>query len=111
MPEVRQYRRFGARYMLANILSMVPFVPVFVFICLRASSGNFDSWFWLATGFFILGALFGLRWQAYRSRRMICPHCGDLILRTNHPAPNQPINFICSRCDVEWVSGLSVADD
>lgn len=111
MPEIRKYRRFGARYMLLNVVSVLPFVPVFIFMWHRASSGRFDTWFWLATGLFGVGGVFGLWWQARRSRRMNCPQCGALIVRTDHPAPNQPINFVCTRCDVKWVTGLSVADD
>ena len=97
--------------MLANAASVLPFVPVFFFMWNRASSGNLDIWFWFSAGIFAAGAVFGLWWQARRSRRMNCPQCGTLIFRTSHPGPNQPINFVCRRCDVEWVTGLSAAND
>ncbi len=111
MPTIREYRRFGTRYMLTNAASVTPFVAVFIFIWRRADSGPFDRWFWLATALFVVGAIFGLWWQAYRSRRMICPQCGTRIVRTDHPRSNEPIDFVCSRCDVKWATGLSVADD
>jgi hypothetical protein len=111
MPEMREYRRFGSRYMLLNALSMLPFIPVFIFIWIRAQAMNLDFWLWIASGIFLAGAVFGLWWQWYRSRRMVCPKCGSFILRKGHVEAGEPLNFVCTRCDIEWVTGLSQSDD
>ncbi len=111
MPELRHYRRFGRWYMLANAASVLPFLPVLIFIWHRASIDRIDAWFWLGVSLFVAGAGFGLWWQAHRSRRMRCPQCRTRIVRSSQPGLNDPINFICPRCELEWVTGLRVSDD
>jgi len=111
MPEIRTYRRFGARFLLEGVVGVALLLPVFAFLSARARSDRFDHWFWIATAVFVLGAGGGLLRQAARLRRMVCPQCGHLIVRTDSPPPRHPINFVCARCDVEWVTGLHVSDD
>jgi hypothetical protein len=86
-------------------------LPVFAFLWARASTDELDHWFWIATAVFVLGTIAGLLRQAGRLRRMVCPQCGSLIVNTDLPPPRHPINFVCRRCDVEWVTGLHVTDD
>lgn len=97
--------------MLTNALSVLPFVGVFIFLWWRISRGRLDMWFCSAVIVFVAGAIFGLWWQNYRARHMKCPQCKSDLVRTERVAPGQPINFVCSRCDVVWVTGLSEADD
>jgi hypothetical protein len=111
MPEIRAYRRFGVRVLLEGVVGVALLLPVFAFLWARATRDQFDEWFWIATALFVAGAGGGLLWHARRLRRMICPQCGTLIVRTDAPLPRHPINFTCTRCDVEWVTGLRVGDD
>jgi len=111
MPEIRKYRRFGVRFLLEGAVGVAVLLPVFAFLSVRASNDRFDHWFWIATAVFVLGAGGGLLRQTARLRRMVCPQCGNLILRADYPPPPHPINFVCARCDVEWVTGLHVSDD
>lgn len=97
--------------MLTNAASALPFVLVFTFMWFRLRSGRIDALFWSACALFVAGSVFGLWWQAYRSRRMICPQCGAMLFRSGHPGRGQAMNFVCSHCDVEWITGLSVPDD
>jgi hypothetical protein len=111
MPQIRTYRRFGFVFLLEGVAGVALLLPVFVFLWARASDDRFDAWFWIATAVFVLGAGGGLLRQAARLRRMLCPQCGNLIVRTDYPPVRHPINFVCTRCDVEWVTGLHVTDD
>jgi type VI protein secretion system component VasK len=89
MPEMREYRQFGARYMLMNALSVIVFVPLFIYLWGGVSAGRFDVWFWVAVGVFVGGAVFGLWWQAYRARRMTCPAMRNVADPCGH-APSRP---------------------
>lgn len=113
MPTIKNYRAYGLRYLLFNLLSLLPFIPVIVFIWLRASSGIWDSWTWGAFAIFLAGGVFGLWWQHRRHTRIQCPQCGQLIRHEsfNRLQPGDPINFYCKQCDIEWVTGLSVPTD
>lgn len=107
MPTQREYRRFGTHYILLNVLSMIPFIPVFVLTFMRAGKGIWDHWTWTGIAVFILGAIVGLVWQHRRGTRMRCPECGKLlIIRERDLEEDDPVNFVCDRCDIEWVTGL-----
>ena len=112
MPTQREYRRFGTRYILLNILSMLPFIPVFVSTFMRAWKGIWDQWTFAGMTVFALGAIIGLIWQHRRGTRMRCPECGKLLrIRYFDLEVDEPVNFLCDRCDIEWVTGLRKSDE
>lgn len=49
--------------MLLKVVSMLPFLPVFIFIWMRVAAGIWDPLTWAAIGVFVAGGLFGLWWQ------------------------------------------------
>lgn len=104
----KEIHSFGLRYLLMNFLSMLPFIPVFIFMFIRASN---DQWDWITFslfGLFGMGACFGLWWQSHRSSRFVCPECNTLIIdRHENIKVGGELNFICKKCDIEWVTGLS----
>ena len=91
-----------------NILSMLPFIPVFAIIWVRASDNKMDWITYSLIGLFLVGAVFGLWWQNRRSTRFTCPEC-DKLLVDNHVdvAPGDELNFNCKDCEIEWVTGLT----
>jgi len=98
--------------MIMNLLSMLPFVPVFIILWHRTSHGIWDDVTFLWTGIFILGAIFGLYWQKRRQNRLRCPDCGKLIIDKHRTVKcGEPLNFYCDICDVEWVTGLIAPED
>ena len=112
MTTVREYRRFGTRYLLINVLTLLPFVPIFAFTFWRVSSGVWDLWTWTGIGIFVLGAVFGLWFQHRRATRFVCPECGQIIVGpVDDPEPGAPIDFVCEHCDIRWRTGLSVPED
>lgn len=99
----KDYRKYGYRYMVLNLLSMLPFIPVFVIFVYR---GKFDNIGISLTVVFVVGAVFGLAWQHRRHSRIRCPQCKDILFAEKNLARGAPNNFRCTRCDVEWVTGL-----
>lgn len=98
--------------MLANLLSVAPFVPVLIVAWDRASRGIWGEVTWGCLALFGAGAVAGLIWQRRRYSRYRCPDCGKLIVDSHKGArPGDPTNFHCDVCDVEWVTGLRAADD
>ncbi len=106
MTTTRKDHRAGYRYILVNILTMLPFIPLFVIAWRRGSSGIWDHWTWTCIVLFVLGAIFGLWYQRRRETRFRCPECRTLIvgpidgLRIGHP-----IIFYCDKCDIRWETG------
>jgi len=97
--------------MLLNLLSVLPFVPVFVIACRRASRGIWDTTTGACIGVLGVGGIIGLFWQHRRHSRYVCPDCGKRIIDRHKDArPGDPIDFYCDVCDVEWVTGLSASD-
>ena len=92
--------------MLVNLLTMLPFIPIFAFAWWRMSSGMWDIWTWTSIVAFALGAVLGLWYQRRRETRLKCPECGAMIvgpiggLKIDHP-----IDFYCKNCDIRWETG------
>ena len=95
-----------------NLLSVLPFVPVFIVAWRRMARGVMDHITWGCLGLFVVGGIFGLYWQHRRHSRFRCPDCGKLIVDRHRTARSgDPIDFYCDVCDVEWVTGLIVSTD
>ena len=107
MTTQKNYKWFGYKYLILNALSIIPFVPVFIFLWQRTSQGIWDEVTFKWAGIFIMGGIVGLYWQTRRKNRFHCPDCGILIVDKHLTAkPGDPLNFYCDVCDVEWVTGL-----
>ncbi len=106
----RKYRRFGKRYLLQNLILFVPLAALFVVAWSRWD--KFDMVFWLCIILFVAGVLAALIWERRRLRNFTCPKCGTIIQEPTikHRQAEDPINYYCSRCDIEWETGLFEAD-
>lgn len=93
--------------MMLNLLSMLPFIPMLAIVIYRRKMDEIDIGLLIV---FVAGAIFGLAWQHRRHSRIKCPQC-KTTLYSDHGklAPGDPINSRCEKCDVEWVTGLSVS--
>lgn len=104
--EVIRDNRFGNRYLIRNIMKMVPFGMGFVF--LWRDWGRFDLQFWLGIGCFV-GGLVSWAWQDRQVlRSYCCPRCGRHLSRPTleQRVEGDPICFYCESCDVEWDTKL-----
>ena len=106
MAELKKYKRFGLRYLLANIVLFIPLVILFVIAWSRWE--KMDAVFWISVTLFIIGVIIGLVWDIVRLRNFHCPKCGKLITdpKEKERKEGEPINYYCSECDIEWETGL-----
>jgi predicted RNA-binding Zn-ribbon protein involved in translation (DUF1610 family) len=112
MTRIRAHPTFGRRYLAVNVVTMLPAVPVLVFVFWRGASGVWDLWTWIAIGSFAVAAIAGLWSQHRRSSRFVCPECGRPIVRPiDQREPGAPVDFLCEHCDIRWRTGLRVSDN
>ena len=112
MTTTREHRAFGRRYLAVNVLTMLPAVPVLVFIFWRGASGIYDRWTWIAIGAFAVAAIAGLWSQNRRGSRIVCPECDRAIDRPiGQREPGAPVDFLCEHRDILWRTGLRVSED
>ena len=106
----RKYRRFGKRYLLQNLILVVPLAALFVVAWSRWD--KLDEVFWLCITLFTASVLVALFWERRRLRRFSCPECGTVIQEPTikHRQPEDPVNYYCSKCDIEWETGLFEPD-
>jgi hypothetical protein len=104
-------RRFRNRYVLRNIILIVP--PLVAFLLVWLDRGNFDFTFWLAIAFFIAWIVAWIFLDAGMLRGYHCPSCGQGIRTETIPERTfgDPIRFYCPKCDIEWDTGLRESDD
>src|SRR5688572_29716572 len=95
-------KRFGTRFLIRNILMMLPLGVGFVF--LWRDWGRLDAQFWLGLAFFVGG----IAWWAWLDRQLLrsyhCPNCGAHLPKPSieQRAESDPICFYCAVCDIEW---------
>jgi len=108
--EKLEYKKFGKKYFFQNLLFSLPLALLFVIIWNRAE--ELDIIFWTSLTLFISGIIWGFVWDKVRRRNFHCPKCNKHILKPTivNAGPNDPINYYCENCDVEWETGLSVPD-
>ena len=97
MPARKQDKRLRKRHFGIATLFALAFL-----ICLAIGWGT--PFFWLAAIGCGVIALVGLVFQEFRVRRYHCPDCGAFLPYTP-AAPDAPIEYFCSRCDVIWGLG------
>jgi predicted RNA-binding Zn-ribbon protein involved in translation (DUF1610 family) len=112
MTSVREYPAFGRKYLAINVLTMLPAVPLLIFLFWRGWAGIWDRWTLIAAGAFAVAAIAGLWSQHRRGSRFVCPECARLIVRSiGQREPGAPVDFLCEHCDIRWRTGLRVSED
>jgi hypothetical protein len=108
MPVRMTDRRFGRRYLLGNLLLLVPTSVAFLVLWQHASA--LGTVFWVALAIFALGiaALIVSQWVQFRSYR--CPACGAKLTRKVGDEPTAPVLYPCPTCDVEWDVGIRLSE-
>lgn len=106
----RKYRRFGKRYLLQNLILFVPLAALFVVAWSRWE--KLDAVFWFCITLFVAGVSGALFWERRRLKSFSCPECGTVIQEPaiKHRQPEDPVNYYCSKCDIEWETGLFEPD-
>lgn len=110
MATTKTDQRFRRRYILRNIILIVP--PLIAFLLVWADGGSFDLTFWLAVAFFLAWIAAWIFRDAVLLRSYRCPSCKQRIRSPTIPdrAVGDPIRFHCPKCDIEWDTGLREAD-
>jgi len=108
--EKLKYRKFSKKYFIQNLLFSFPLVLLFAVIWNRAE--KLDIIFWISVILFISGIILGFVLDRMRLKNFHCPKCNKLILKPTivNAEPNDPINYYCKNCDIEWETGLRVPD-
>jgi hypothetical protein len=106
MTPTKPDRRFKKRYVLRTAILVVP--PLVAFVFIWRDGGRFGSALWPAAVFFVAWVLAWIGLDAVILRRYSCPSCGQRIA---HPTilsrkAGDPIHYYCSKCDIEWDTGL-----
>lgn len=99
--------RFKSRFILRSAALVVP--PLVVFAFLWRESVRVESTSWWAVAFFVGWVGVWALLDAALLRNYRCPSCGHRIgnsTRLNRSG-RDPIRHYCSRCDIEWDTGLS----
>jgi hypothetical protein len=110
----RAYRRdpeFGRRYVLGNLVYVIPAVIALV-LCVK----YFDVGGWrleAALGAFLGCVIFGMVFDWFRFRNYHCPSCGRTIRKptTEQFGFGTPICYYCSDCGIEWDTRLHTPSD
>lgn len=104
MPQRKQYLKFSRDFTRKNLALLPILLILFLILFLNWGKllGN------IAIICFVATILANSIWDYFYLRKFRCPDCGQSISQPTikHRQPRQPINFYCSRCDVEWETGL-----
>jgi len=105
--EIKPYREFGDNHTRKEAFIVVPLVLLCVLIGIFAG-GDSPTTSVLVIGV-ILVSIAGTVWQSRRLRRFRCPRCGRSIPEPTikYRSENEPINYYCPDCDIEWETGLT----
>ena len=111
MTTIKTDHRFRKRYILRNIILIVP--PLIAFLLVWLDGGRLGLTFWLAVVFFVAWITAWIFWDAVILRTYRCPSCAQRIRNTTIPdrAAGDAIRFHCPTCDIEWDSGLRESDN
>jgi predicted RNA-binding Zn-ribbon protein involved in translation (DUF1610 family) len=106
----RKYRKFGIRYLLQNLILFVPLAALFVVAWSRRNT--LDAVFCICVTLFAAGVSAALIWEMRRLRNFTCPKCGTVIEgpTIKHRQAEDPVNYYCPKCDIEWETGLLEPD-
>lgn len=101
-----KYKEFGIKFLIQNIILLIPLVLLFWFAWANVEQMNI--FFWVSAALFILAVVSWMVWDRQRFKNFHCPECGMHILEPTLKArkENDPVNYYCSKCDIEWETGL-----
>jgi predicted RNA-binding Zn-ribbon protein involved in translation (DUF1610 family) len=111
MKTLRRDHRFTRRYILRSAILVVP--PLVAGVLVWRAWDRSDSAIWLAAIFFLAWIVVWIISDAVMFRTYRCPSCGQ---RIRHPTirsrgAGDPIRYYCSKCDIEWDTGLRESSD
>jgi predicted RNA-binding Zn-ribbon protein involved in translation (DUF1610 family) len=104
--KVRKYHKFGNRYMFQNLILFIPGVYIFWQLWKLAEARYPAVIFYGALFLFLVVGW--IIWDKIRFKSFHCPQCGTKIAEPTikHRKEDDPINYYCPTCDIEWETGL-----
>lgn len=108
MPISRRVPGFSRRYMLTNLLYVLPGAGFF-YLMVRNCERFRCAWFWVGLVGFAICLATGIVLDFVRLRRFRCPQCGDILPNPSRK-PGDPIQYICAHCNITWDTGLCESD-
>jgi predicted RNA-binding Zn-ribbon protein involved in translation (DUF1610 family) len=108
MTERKDAKGFGRRYGRRNLLY---FLPALVFLCIGWWSVERSGILLVISILgFLISILVGPVVEGRTLSRFKCPDCGKAIKAPTVNRP-EPIIYYCDKCDIEWDTGMYIADD
>ncbi len=112
MPETRKIPGYLARTFLINgVFALIGF-SCFGLIWFAGEHGGGVK-LWIGIGGFVGSAVLMMIIQTLRARRFRCPNCAQIIpvryldRGQSYDKGRYRVQFVCSRCDIVWDTGLS----
>jgi predicted RNA-binding Zn-ribbon protein involved in translation (DUF1610 family) len=101
------YREFGNQYIKKEIFIIIPILLLFVLLAFSSTNNPLIKWTLVAL--LLLVSTIGTIWQTKRLKTFVCPNCKNKISEPTikYRKENDPINYYCSNCDIEWETGLT----
>ena len=101
------YRKFGDNYIKKELFIIAPIILLFILLAIFNWENPIIKY--SVVLLIILVAMFGTTWQKVRLKKFVCPNCKKHIAEPTIKirSEDDPINYYCSKCDIEWETGLS----
>jgi hypothetical protein len=101
-----KYNKFGSKYILHNIPFVIILAILFFIAWFNWEKNDFI--FFASIILFTVGAITRPIWDKKGLKNIHCPKCNNLISEPTITMrkENDPINYFCSQCDIEWETGL-----
>jgi predicted RNA-binding Zn-ribbon protein involved in translation (DUF1610 family) len=101
------YRKFGDNYLKKELFIIAPIILLFILLAIFKWENPIIRY--SVVLLIILVAMFGTTWQKVRLEKFVCPNCKKHIAEPTIKirSEDDPINYYCSKCDIEWETGLS----